>query len=96
MSLVYAISCDPTISNDVVERRLTVKVNGEIRDELSYDPTTKDMGEQVFLDGDNVTLTLVDVDDVGNISDPAIIEFIAADTIHPEKPGFNITLIREE
>jgi len=96
MALVYSITCDPASANDVMERRLTVKVNGEIKNQLTFDPYVGDLGEQVFLDGDNVVLMLVDVDDVGNISEPAELEFIAADTIAPEKPGFTVTLVREE
>ena len=96
MALVYLVTCDPATANDVVERRLTIKVNGETKNQLTFDPYISDLGEQVFLDGDNVVLSLVDVDDVGNVSEPAVLEFVAADTIPPERPGFNVKLVREE
>ncbi len=96
MALIYSVTCDPSASNDVVERRLTIKVNGETKNQLTFDPYTGDLGEQSFVDGDNVVLTLVDIDDVGNVSEPAVLEFIAADTIPPEKPGFTVKLVREE
>jgi hypothetical protein len=41
-------------------------------------------------------LSLVDVDDVGNTSPPATLEFVATDTIPPEVPGgFTVSLVRE-
>jgi len=96
MALIYSVTCDPSVSSDVVERRLTIKVNGETKNQLTFDPYAEDLGEQSFVDGDNVVLTLVDIDDVGNVSEPAVLEFVAADTIPPEKPGFTVKLVREE
>lgn len=96
MSLVYEITCAAPVDNDVVERRLVVTVNGEAVSTDVYAATIINLGEKVFQDGDIVKLSLVDVDDVGNISEPAIIEFVAADTLPPSMPSIGVTLVREE
>ena len=97
MSLVYNVTAGPVVDNDVVERRLTVTVNGEVSRVATNSNDTTSFGEFSFAENDNVVLTLVDVDDVGNVSSPAVLEFTAADTIPPAKPGeFGVTLVREE
>lgn len=98
MALVYSVSAAPVVDADVVARRLTVTVNGELADaipDFSADTTT--FVEAVTVPQDaNVVLTLVDVDDAGNVSEPAVLEFVATDTIPPAKPGeFSVTLVRE-
>jgi hypothetical protein len=41
-------------------------------------------------------MTLVDTDDAGNPSAPAVVEFVAMDTIPPAMPGsFGVTLVGE-
>ncbi len=96
MSLVYELTCAPTTEVDVVERRLVVNVNGEVVSTDTYSKDTTSLGERSFAQGDNVVLSLVDVDDVGNVSEPAIVEFTAMDTIAPSTPGLSVTLVREE
>lgn len=97
MSLVYNVTAGPVVDNDVIERRLTVTVNGEVSQTTTSSSDTTSFGEFSFADNDNVVLTLVDVDDAGNVSSPAVLEFAAADTIPPAKPGeFGVTLVREE
>ena len=97
MSLVYNVTAGPVVDTDVVERRLTVTVNGEVSQNTTNSSDTTSFGEFSFSENDNVVLTLVDVDDVGNVSSPAVLEFSAADTIPPAKPGeFGVTLVREE
>lgn len=96
MPLVYEVTCDAPVDNDVVERRLTVSVNGEVVSTDVYSNTTTSLGERSFAQGDVVALKLVDVDDVGNVSEPAIVEFTANDTIAPSVPGLSVVLVREE
>jgi hypothetical protein len=94
--LVYRLEVGPTVDHDVVERRLTVEVNGELVNEKVFSSLDVDLGELVFAQGDEVNLALVDVDDAGNVSEPAFIRFTAADTIPPAKPGsFSAVLARE-
>jgi len=96
MALVYSLSCESPVDGDVVERRLTVAVNGETVSTDPYAPDTVDFGEFTFAQDDNVSVTLVDVDDVGNVSDPAVLEFVATDTLPPVVPGgFSVSLLRE-
>ena len=96
MGLVYELTCSAPTDLDVVERRLTVTVNGNVVATDSYSNTVTVLGERTFAQGDNVTVSLVDVDDAGNVSEPAVIEFVANDTIAPSVPGLNIKLVREE
>lgn len=95
MSLVYEVSCAAPVDHDVVERRLTVRVNGEVVSTDVYASSATSLGERSFVEGDNVVLTLVDVDDAGNYSEPAMVEFVAADTLPPSTPGLSVLLVRE-
>ena len=97
MALVYNVTAGAAVDADVVERKLSVVVNGEDRGNTSFPAETTSFGELSFGDNDNVVLTLVDVDDAGNVSSPAVAEFVATDTIPPAQPGeFGVTLVREE
>lgn len=96
MSLVYEITCAAPVDADVIERRLTITVNGEVVSTDIYTASSINLGEKSFVEGDNVKLSLVDVDDVGNMSEPAIVEFVAADTLPPSTPSIGIVLVREE
>lgn len=96
MALVYGLLCGETSDTDVVERRLTVEANGEVVTINSYSPLTTDLGEFTFNQEDNVVLSLVDVDDAGNVSEPAVLSFVAKDTLPPQAPGgFSVALLRE-
>ena len=96
MGLVYGLSCEAAVDSDVVERRLLVNVNGVNVETKLYEASATDLGEFVFVQDDTVVFTLVDVDDVGNVSGPATVEFVAADTIPPSVPGgFSVSLLRE-
>ena len=95
--LVYNVTAGSVTDSDVVERRLSVSVNGQNVDTKVFPGDATSLGELSFNDNDNVVLTLTDVDDAGNVSSPAIVEFVAIDTIPPAKPGeFGVTLAREE
>jgi len=96
MGLVYELTCSAPTDLDVVERRLTVTVNGNVVATDIYPNTVTVLGERTFAQGDNVTVSLVDVHYAGNVSEPAVIEFVANDTIAPSVPGLNIKLVREE
>ena len=95
MALVYSVTAGPAVDADVVSRRLSVTVNGETTTtEWGADATS--FGEVTVPQDSNVVLALVDVDDAGNVSQPAVVEFVATDTIPPAKPGeFGVALVRE-
>lgn len=97
MALVYSVTAGAPVDADVTSRELTVAVNGEMVAERILSGNATDLGEVTVPQGGIVLLTLVDVDDAGNRSQPATVEFTAADTIPPAQPGsFGVTLVREE
>lgn len=94
--LVYKVSAQPPVDHDVVERRLTVTVDGESTVK-NYPGDTTDFGEAVrATEGASVVLSLMDVDNAGNLSEPAVLEYVATDTLPPQRPEFGVTLVREE
>jgi hypothetical protein len=95
MALVYGVSAGAPVDHDVVSRELTVAY-GDATSGKTFDGTATDFGEIVVPQDSEVTLTLVDIDDAGNRSEPAVVTFTALDTIPPAKPGeFGVTLLRE-
>lgn len=95
--LIYAVTAAPPTATDVVSRELTVEVNGEALAVNALPGDATELGEFAFEQGAKVVLTLIDVDDAGNHSQPAVLEFVAEDTIPPAQPGgFGVTLVREE
>jgi len=97
MALVYSVSAGPAVDADVTGRQLTVVVNGEVLSIVELAGSATDLGEVKVEQNSNVTLSLVDLDDAGNRSQPAVLDFVATDTIPPAQPGsFGVTLAREE
>jgi hypothetical protein len=95
--LIYAISAAPPVDSDVVERQLTIDVGNETPKVVTFPANATNLGEVQAEQGATVTLSLVDLDDAGNPSEPAVVEFVATDTIPPAQPGqFGVTLVREE
>jgi len=95
--LIYAISAAPPVDSDVVERQLTIEVGTEAPKVVTFPSGATSLGEVQAEQGATVTLSLVDLDDAGNPSEPAVVEFVATDTIPPAQPGqFGVTLVREE
>lgn len=95
--LIYSVSAGPPVDEDVVSRELTVMVNGSQASQVTFGGSSTDLGEVRASQGDSVVMLLVDIDDAGNRSDAARVEFTAIDTIPPSRPGeFGVTLVREE
>ena len=95
--LHYSVTAGPVVDKDVVARKLSVTVNGSVVSERSYSSDTTTFDEVVVAQDDKVVLTLVDVDDAGNVSEPAVAEFVGNDTVPPVKPGeFGVQLVRED
>lgn len=95
--LVYSVAAGPPVDADVVARELTVLVNGTQVSQTTLTGSATDLGEVRAGQGDAVVLLLVDIDDAGNRSDAARVEFTANDTLPPARPGeFGVTLVREE
>ncbi len=94
--LTYTVTAGPATDSDVVSRTVTVSINGEAPDIQKYPADTLTFSPLVVSEGDNVVMTLVDIDNAGNPSAPAVVEFVAADTLPPSQPGgFGLTLVHE-
>ncbi len=78
-----------TTVSDVANRELTVTVNGgDPPSSRTYLGTAILSDEWVFADGDNVSVTLVDIDGHNNRSQPsAAFVFVVTDTVPPPQPN---------
>lgn len=85
--LTYVVNVAPPSDADVVQRQLVITVNGKTHVNSSFDGTAVDLGSFTVPQDSNVVLALTDVDDAGNSSVPAVVEFVAADTLPPSMPG---------
>lgn len=95
--LVYGVSAAAPVDSDVVERRLTVDVEDSEPVTTTFGGDVTELGEVKVERDAVVTLSLVDVDGSGNVSEPATFSFVATDTIPPARPGeFGVTLLRQE
>lgn len=84
----------PVEDFDVLEREFTYKVN-----EVSTTVTlAKDTPSYDFWapEESNVTLSLIDLDNAGNRSEPSVRAFKVMDTLPPAKPGDMVTDILQE
>ena len=96
-SLTYTIVAAPVVDGDVVERLLTLVIDGEDQGTAKFPATATELSVVTVPQDSNVVLTLVDVDDAGNKSAPAVVEFVAADTLPPSQPGaITVTLVGEK
>lgn len=95
-NLTYRVTAGAPVDGDVVSRVVTVTVNGESQGSVSYVGSTTDLGVITVPQDSEVEVTLVDVDDAGNSSDPATYSFVAVDSIAPATPGaLGVTLVGE-
>ena len=95
--LVYGLSASPSTAADAVSREVSVSVNGAEPVVSTFPPTATDLGEVSAAQDSTVRVEVVDIDDAGNRSEPAVLEFVATDTIPPPVPGgLGVLLLREE
>lgn len=94
--LTYVVTAASPVDGDVVSRVLTVSVNGVEQGSSTFAGTAVDLGAVTVPQDADVKLTLVDVDDAGNVSLPAEYYFVAVDAVAPAIPGsFGVTLVSE-
>lgn len=94
--LTYRVTAGAPVDGDVVSRVVTVTVNGESHGSVSYAGASTDLGVITVPQDSNVEVSLVDIDDAGNASDPASYSFVAVDSIPPATPGaLGVTLVGE-
>lgn len=92
--LTYRVDVAPPVDADVVSRELTVSIDGAATVYTAEPGTAFNVFDAV--QGSNVKLELVDIDDAGNRSQPAVVEFVATDTLPPSTPvGFTVEVIAE-
>jgi hypothetical protein len=95
-NLTYRVTAGAPVDGDVVSRVVTVTVNGESQGSVSYVGSTIDLGVITVPQDSDVEVSLVDIDDAGNASDPASYSFVAVDSIAPATPGaLGVTLVGE-
>lgn len=94
--LVFEVTAGPVVDGDVVSRELSVVVDGVSEGTRNFPPNTTNFGQLEVPQDAAVSLTLVDIDDAGNRSEPAVADFRARDTLPPAAPGsFGVTLLSE-
>jgi hypothetical protein len=94
--LSYTVTAALPVDADVVSRLLTITVNGEDMGTAEVPVDSTELSVFSAPQDADVTLTLVDVDDAGNKSEPAVYSFVAADTLAPAQPGgLGVTLTGE-
>ena len=94
--LTYVVSAAAPTDGDVVKRLLTLVINGEDQGTAELAANVTELSQFSVPQNSDIVLTLVDVDDAGNKSEPAVLSFTAVDTIPPAKPGaFGVTLVSE-
>ena len=94
--LTYSVVVAAPADHDVVSRELVVSVNGETHPTMIFAGPATDLGTVSAAQDADVVLTLVDIDDAGNRSEPCVVRFVAADTLPPGVPsGVSVTLVGE-
>jgi hypothetical protein len=73
--------------HDVLTRRLSYSIGGADVVTVDMSPTDVLLPGLLGEDGDTLSVTLVDIDDAGNSSEPREQEFVLSDTIPPSQPG---------
>lgn len=97
--LTYKVSAAPVVDADVVERQMILVLNDDHAAPVLrlFTREQTDLGTIDVPQDAKVLLTLVDVDDAGNRSEPAVLEFVATDTLPPAQPGgLGVALVAEK
>jgi hypothetical protein len=92
--LTYRVDVAPPVDADVVSRELVVSIDDFSTSYVVAPGTAFDTFDAK--QGANVKLELTDIDDAGNRSIPAVVEFVATDTLPPSTPtGFVVEVTAE-
>jgi hypothetical protein len=75
--LIYIVTAPPA-SDNVVERRFTIEMQGIDPVTQTFGPQDTALGQVAAPEGAEVTLTLVDVDDAGDVAETFGAVFVAA------------------
>lgn len=94
--MTYEITVGAPVTNDVVSRELTVVVDGVYRDPVVFPAYEVNLGRVSVPQDSSVVVSVVDIDDSGNRSEPATLSFQALDVVPPAAPGgLNVTVVSE-
>lgn len=95
--LQYVVNVNPEPPGaDVVSRNLSVFVNGSLQQVVSCGPMDSAFPPVSVPQGANIRFEVTNVDDGGNSSPPATLDFTATDTIPPPQPtGVSFNLVSE-
>jgi hypothetical protein len=85
--LIYQINLPQPGATDVVKRELTIATPDQPDSVMELAPDLLAVEGQKGPQDAKIKLTLVDIDDAGNRSEPRIQEFTLTDTIAPPEPG---------
>lgn len=94
-TLQFEVILPPVAAPDVVSREVAVDIDGTLATFTVAGDVTK-LENLEGAQGATVTVTLVDVDDAGNKSEPSVKIAVLADTFAPPKPGeIDLVVINE-
>jgi hypothetical protein len=87
MAITFKVVLPPVSAPDVVKRELSVKIGDAdaVVSELAGDVT--EVADLQGAQDAEVEVSLVDIDDAGNRSEPSVATAVLADTFAPPKPG---------
>ena len=95
--LTYQVTAAASTAADAVSREVSLVIDGAEPVVTVYAPTEENLGSVTVPQNAKVTVSVVDVDDAGNRSEPAVLSFTATDTLPPPVPGaVSVTLVSEE
>jgi hypothetical protein len=95
-TLTYEIVVAAPAVRDVVSREVTVLVDGLYNEPVAYPGNAVNLGQITVPQDSKVIVSVTDVDDAGNRSEPATLIFTAVDTVPPPVPGgVSVVLVGE-
>ena len=95
--LTYAVSAAASTAADAVSREVSLVINGAEPVVTVFAPTDTDLGQVTVPQNAEVSISVVDIDDAGNRSEPAVLSFTALDTLPPPAPGaVSVVLVSED
>lgn len=85
--LTYEIVVAAPTDRDVVAREVIVGVDGQYNEPVLHPGTAVNLGQITVPQNSAVLVSVTDVDDAGNRSEPATLAFNAVDVARPALPG---------
>lgn len=97
MKLTYQIFAKPVVYGNTANRKLVVEVNGGEIANNSYFYSYESFGEYTFVEGDEVLVSLTELDSKGKENATTSIEFIAEkNAVIPKDNILYVNFVKEE